>query len=54
MIPYEEVEIRETQFDNGMTLSSGESFEERPVQDAHLILRKREYRTARHMALMET
>ena len=65
LIPYEEVENVETQFYNGLTLSSRvESPEERPVQelpsneghihDGKLVLRRREYRTARHMAFIET
>ena len=57
MIPYEEVEVKETEFNDGLSMSTPEpssAEDTRPQQlDNQLFLRKREYRTARHMALME-
>ena len=56
MIQYEEVECKEIQYDEGMTHESSEEkiVGTKTTPANPIVLRKHEYRTARHMALMET
>ena len=57
MIPYQEVHVQqETQFEEvDQTTQGAETPEDPPANNmSNMILRKREYRTARHMALIET
>lgn len=54
VILYEEVAIRVTNFDNGLTSQSSQEASEERAKEGGLLLRKREYRTARHKALIET
>ena len=58
IIPYQEVQMETTKLDNDLTLPSTESSPERPTGQANgcnkdFVIENREYRTARHMALME-
>ena len=56
MIPYQEVQVQqETQFEEGeQTAANNVDDAQVNGNRSNIVLRKREYRTARHMALIET